>query len=212
VHDDLPAMDDDDLRRGKPSCHIAFDEATAILAGDALQTLAFEVITKAPIEAEKRLQMISILAHASGAQGMVAGQMLDIQATQQLLSQEQLETLQQLKTGALITASIELGQCASNDVSATEQASLQKISQSLGLLFQIQDDILDVEGDTDTMGKQQGSDQAKAKSTYPALLGMAAAKSLHRDLYTSIIESLSQFDRDTETLSQLVHFVADRQH
>lgn len=214
IHDDLPAMDDDDLRRGKPTCHIAFDEATAILAGDALQTLAFETLAadNLSLSAQTQLQMVAVLAKASGEKGMVAGQCVDMQATGKGLSLEQLETMHSLKTGALIQASVRLGALASNKVTDTTLAALDQYAKCVGLAFQVQDDILDVEGDTQTLGKPQGSDLDQAKSTYPALIGLDASKQKLQLLHQQALQALEVFDHNADLLRQLADFVVARNH
>ena len=178
VHDDLPAMDDDDLRRGRPTCHIVYGEAQAILAGDALQTLAFELIAKHKFKCstEAQLKMIAALAHASGLQGMVAGQGRDIAATDKVITVDELERIHKLKTGALINCAITLGALCAPNTSQQTLDNLSTFGYAIGLAFQVHDDILDVEGDTLTLGKPQGSDIAANKATYPALLGMLGAK------------------------------------
>ena len=175
VHDDLPAMDDDALRRGKPTVHVAFDEATAILAGDALQTQAFSLLAEAPVSAELRVAWLRSLASASGVSGMCGGQALDVDATGQLQSLAQLERMHALKTGALIRASVRMGALAGTVDEGTLQV-LDGFAQALGLAFQVRDDILDVESSSEALGKTAGKDAAQAKSTYPALLGMEGAK------------------------------------
>jgi len=215
IHDDLPAMDDDDLRRGQPSCHIAFDEATAILAGDALQALAFELLAKAygpKISAEQCLAMVSCLAQASGANGMVAGQMLDMAAAHDAVNLAQLERLHQLKTGALIVASVELGALSSSHVSASQLEGLRTYGQAIGLAFQVQDDILDIESDTATLGKAQGSDVTNDKSTYPTLLGMTAAKQKLTQLHHQAITSVNEFGTAAKPLVWLADFIVTRKH
>ncbi len=182
VHDDLPAMDDDDLRRGRPTCHRAYDEATAILAGDALQTLAFAALARAPmLDAEQRLRMIDTLSAASGTQGMAGGQAIDLAAVGHTLAIEELETMHRMKTGALITASVQLGALAAYADEDT-QHRLQQYAQAIGLAFQVQDDILDVTASTQTLGKSQGKDAANAKPTYVSLLGLDGAREHARQL------------------------------
>ena len=181
VHDDLPAMDDDALRRGRPTVHIAFDEATAILAGDALQALAFSVLAEAPVEAALRVAWLQTLAEATGARGMCGGQALDMAATGALLTLPELERLHALKTGALIRAAVRMGALAGGADDGT-LARLDDYAAALGLAFQIRDDILDVEGSSAQLGKTAGKDQSQAKSTYPALLGMARSKALLGEL------------------------------
>ncbi len=215
VHDDLPAMDDDDLRRGRPTCHKAFDEATAILAGDALQALAFEVLAKDEnmnCDADTRLQMIKLLADASGSIGMAGGQAIDLAAVGQQLNLEQLENMHQLKTGALIRASVLLGAMASPDTSETQLQQLSEYAHYVGLAFQIQDDILDVTGDTETLGKPQGSDEQQNKPTYPALLGLDGAKERALDCHQKALQALSDFDSAADTLRHLSAFIVERRH
>ena len=215
IHDDLPAMDDDALRRGQPSCHVAFDEATAILAGDALQALAFELLVKAhgpQISAEQCLAMVACLAQASGAKGMVAGQMLDMAAVHDAVNLAQLERLHSLKTGALIVASVEIGALSQNHVSTKQIDFLRTYAQAIGLAFQVQDDILDIESDTATLGKAQGSDMINDKSTYPALLGMTAAKARLMELHQQAKESVTEFGAAAQPLVWLADFIVTRKH
>ena len=215
IHDDLPAMDDDALRRGQPSCHIAFDEATAILAGDALQALAFELLASAQgphMSAQQCLAMVICLAQAAGAEGMVAGQMLDMAAAHDAVSLAQLERLHSLKTGALIVASIEIGALAQGQVSDEQRLHLRSYGQAIGLAFQVQDDILDIEGETFTLGKAQGSDLMNDKSTYPALLGMTAAKQRLLELHQQAQESVAEFGAAAQPLVWLADFIVTRKH
>jgi farnesyl diphosphate synthase/geranylgeranyl diphosphate synthase type II len=179
VHDDLPAMDDDDLRRGRATCHRAFDEATAILTGDALQARAFEVLAQAPsfISADARIEMLRVLADGIGTRGMAGGQAIDLAAVKQGLTESALECMHRQKTGALIRASVELGAISAGLVDAAERAALREFGAEIGLAFQIQDDILDVEGNTDALGKRAGADAARVKPTYPSVLGLEAARS-----------------------------------
>ena len=215
VHDDLPAMDDDDLRRGKPTCHIAFDEATAILAGDALQTLAFDILSERPlpqVEAATQLKIISELAKASGLVGMCGGQALDLSATGKSITVQELEQIHKLKTGALLVSAITMGAlCAKG----TSQATLQHLAEfghKIGLAFQVHDDILDIEGDTITLGKPQGSDVEANKSTYPAFMGLQGAKNLTQSLYQEALVSLSKIPADTTKLEELAHYIISRDH
>jgi geranylgeranyl pyrophosphate synthase len=183
VHDDLPAMDDDDLRRGKPSCHRAFGDAHAILAGDALQSLAFQILAQnksQDTDAATRLQMIRTLAQASGSRGMAGGQAIDLAATGQQLNIAELEDMHIHKTGALIRASVVLGAMCGNDVDSVQLGRLDHYAKCIGLAFQIRDDILDVEGVTETLGKHTGMDQHREKSTYPAIIGLDAARECRR--------------------------------
>ena len=215
IHDDLPAMDDDALRRGQPSCHMAFDEATAILAGDALQALAFELVAQAhgpQLNAEQCIAMVASLAKAAGAKGMVAGQMLDMAAEKDAVNLKQLENLHCLKTGALIVASVEMGALAQAQVDETQLDSLREYAQAIGLAFQVQDDILDIESDTQTLGKAQGSDVLNDKSTYPSLLGMPAAKQRLNDLHQQAIKAVSEFGDRAQPLTWLADFIVTRKH
>ena len=183
IHDDLPAMDDDDLRRGRPTCHRAFDDATAILAGDALQTLAFQALAEATgLDARIRIAMVEQLARASGSRGMVGGQALDLEAEGKALDVARLEHIHIHKTGALIRASVQMGILAHGSLDADRAERLDRYAKCLGLAFQIQDDVLDVEGDTALIGKTAGRDQALDKATYPALVGLAEAKEMAADL------------------------------
>lgn len=220
IHDDLPAMDDDALRRGKPTCHIAFDEATAILAGDALQPLAFELLSQpSSLPAKTQLEMVRILAQASGDSGMVAGQMFDIDAEGQQLTLIQLEQMHRLKTGALINAAVQLGALASGNSDSASLEALGDYAAAIGLAFQVQDDILDIESDTQTLGKTQGADLARDKSTYPALLGLEAAKAKAADLHQQALDALQRMppraphnEQNTELLRQLADYIIARNH
>lgn len=213
VHDDLPAMDDDDLRRGQPTTHIAFDEACAILAGDALQSLAFEVLGSDagnPADAALRLRMLATLSRAAGPAGMVGGQAIDLAAVGIKIDQQALERMHRHKTGALIEASVVLGAMASGKASATQLTALQQYAQAIGLAFQVQDDILDVESDTATLGKTQGKDEANDKPTYPSLLGLEAAKTYALELRDQALAALRDFDERAEPLRQLAEFIVAR--
>lgn len=214
VHDDLPAMDDDDLRRGKPTCHIAYDEATAILAGDALQCLAFEVLARSPLEqsADTRLRLIQLLATNSGTQGMAGGQALDLAAEGQSLTLEQLETIHHHKTGCLIRASVTMGALTCPKVTQQQLEALDQYAQAIGLAFQVQDDILDVIGETEQLGKQQGADQALAKATYPSLLGLEQAQHLARELCDKAIAALNDFGDAAAPLQALARYIVSRTH
>ncbi len=213
IHDDLPAMDDDDLRRGVPTVHKAFDEATAILAGDALQAMAFQLVATAPtlsVPAETRLQMLAILSMAAGYQGMVAGQAIDFAATGKDIDIQQLETMHSLKTGALIAASVQLGALCNPEVNATQLTALQTYANSIGLAFQVQDDILDVTSDTITLGKQQGADQALNKPTYVSLLGLEGAQRKAQELLAQAEASLGQFNADADALRHIARYIVAR--
>lgn len=213
IHDDLPAMDDDKLRRGKPTCHIAFDEATAILAGDALQTLAFEVLVNGNnhhTTERNKLEMIRTLAKSSGASGMVAGQAIDLGSVGRQLDLDQLIHMHNCKTGALITASVTLGALCTNDATSEQLGALNRYAIHIGLAFQIKDDILDVEGDTQTLGKQQGADEALDKPTYTSILGLDQARIEARKQHQAAIDALAIFGSEADYLRQLADFVIGR--
>ncbi|MFH6600530.1 polyprenyl synthetase family protein [Ectopseudomonas khazarica] len=213
VHDDLPAMDDDDLRRGQPTTHKAFDEATAILAGDGLQSLAFEVLAdrrRNPQDPEVRLQMLSALGGAAGPAGMVGGQAIDLGSVGQKLDREALETMHRHKTGALIEASVLLGALASGKADDLSLKALLQYARAIGLAFQVQDDILDVESDTATLGKTQGKDEAHDKPTYPALLGLDAAKDYALELRDQALHVLRAFGNSAEPLRELARYIVER--
>ena len=221
IHDDLPAMDNDDLRRGKPTCHIKFDEATAILAGDALQTLAFEVLSKIPADqlpAVNCLAMVNTLAHASGSSGMAGGQAIDLASVGQALTLPELEQMHLNKTAALIRAAVKLAAlCDSTESLAQEDQQLtinhlDIFAKNMGLAFQIRDDILDVEGETATLGKTQGADSALNKPTYPSLLGMEAAKKLAVQCHEQAISSLNCLNGDIGQLNWLANYVILRKY
>ena len=214
VHDDLPAMDDDDLRRGKPTCHIAFDEATAILAGDGLLTAAFDVLANAPHQNDvQRLKLIRLLSAGAGGAGMVAGQCIDLGNVGKQMSLEQLETMHRHKTGALIRAAVQMGAVvASEQPDAAITQALEIYANAIGLAFQVWDDILDIEGDTATLGKQQGADLALNKPTYPALLGMEGARTKAQDLIATAHAALQQVSGDTRVLAQLADYIISRDH
>ena len=213
IHDDLPAMDDDGLRRGKATCHIAYDEATAILAGDGLQALAFlqlaELEGVAPATVVK---LIAQLAKWAGCDGMVAGQAIDIAATGQQLNLDQLKQMHRLKTGALMEASVMLAAQASGNASKQQLLALQNFSQTLGLAFQIQDDLLDIESDTAQLGKPQGSDIASGKVTYPQLLGVEEARQAAHQAHSKALASLESFDQRADPLRALANFVVTRNY
>lgn len=209
VHDDLPAMDDDDLRRGRPTVHIAFDVATAILAGDALQALAFSVLADAPLDADIRIALVRELAGASGAAGMCAGQAQDMAATGQTLDLQTLEILHSLKTGALIRAAVRMGALSAR-ASRASLLALDAYADALGLAFQIRDDILDVEGDASQLGKTAGKDEAQGKSTYPGLLGMARSKQRLDELSMKMRNALEPFGPGADPLRALAEFAVAR--
>ena len=215
IHDDLPAMDDDDLRRGKATCHIAYDEATAILTGDALQALAFELLANDPtikVDAESRLKMITTLTKASGSQGMVGGQAIDLESVGTQLTLPELENMHIHKTGALIRASVNMAALAKSDIDPVIAKKLDHYAKCIGLSFQVKDDILDEESDTATLGKTQGKDQENDKPTYPALLGLAGAKQKAQELHEQAIESLSGFGSEADLLRDLSLYIIQRDH
>jgi len=216
IHDDLPAMDNDELRRGKPTSHIQFNEATAILAGDALQPLAFYILshdTDMVSDAGLRLKMVETLALASGSRGMAGGQAMDLAAegTSQTMNLIELENMHIHKTGALIRASVKLGALSQPGIENAQLDKLDHFANCMGLAFQIRDDILDVEGDTETLGKPQGSDEARNKATYPALLGMAEAKHRADELHQEAIESLADWGEAAQPLRDLAGYIIHRQ-
>jgi len=215
VHDDLPAMDDDDLRRGRPTCHRAFDEATAILVGDALQALAFGLLAETAIPnvpARTQLQMLGTLARAIGTSGMAGGQALDLAAVGQKLDTPAIENMHARKTGALIEASVLLGAYAADLTSGTELDLLRRYGADIGLAFQIQDDILDVEGATEDLGKKAGGDAAKNKPTYPSTAGLAASRGRAAALVDRAIAGLAPLGARSQALVELARFVIDRAH
>lgn len=216
IHDDLPAMDNDDLRRGQPTCHVKFGVANAILAGDALQTLAFSILAEASmpdVTDKDRLAMIAELARASGVAGMCGGQALDLEAEARQISLEDLEQIHRHKTGALIRAAVRLGAHAAGAPGRAALPLLDRYAEAIGLAFQVQDDILDVIGDTATIGKRQGSDQQLGKSTYPALLGLECAQTKAMDLYqeaVSALDALSAQSYNIAPLQALACFIIQR--
>ena len=209
VHDDLPAMDDDNLRRGQPTVHVAFDEATAILAGDALQSLAFDVVAAAPLVPERRVAMLAELARASGTAGMCGGQALDIDATGEAVSLADLEQMHALKTGALLRASVRLGALAAGASQPSLQA-LDRYADALGLAFQIRDDLLDIEGDSTSLGKTAGKDAAQNKATFPALIGVEGSRSRLQALSAVMTDALATLDANSEALAALGQLAIDR--
>jgi geranylgeranyl pyrophosphate synthase len=210
VHDDLPAMDDDDLRRGQPSCHKAFDEATAILTGDALQARAFELLADADEFSDmQRVRLIKTLAAASGLQGMVGGQAIDIAAVDRELSLEQLKAMHALKTGALIRAALAMGGIAAN-LGTDQLAALNAYGTHIGLAFQVVDDILDVEGDTQTLGKTRGKDGEANKPTYVKLMGLEEARREAQRLLGEALAALEGFGESADYLRDLARFIVKR--
>ncbi len=213
VHDDLPAMDDDDLRRGRPTCHRAFDEATAILVGDALQALAFAVLANEPmaaVSAPARLEMIRLLARATGTGGMAGGQAVDLAAVGRTLTVAALEDMHRRKTGALIQCSVLLGALAAGVAAGPQLAALAHFGAEIGLAFQIQDDILDVAGDALLLGKSTGADAAHSKPTYPSTVGLTAARARAAALRDAAIAALAPLGARAAALAQLADFVVER--
>jgi geranylgeranyl diphosphate synthase type II len=213
IHDDLPAMDDDDLRRGKPTCHVAFDEATAILAGDALLTLAFQVLSSVRVTSENQasgwLKVIQMISTAAGYQGMIRGQMLDMAAEGQHLTVDELKSMHALKTGALIEASLHCGALLA-DARGHQMETLNVYARNIGLAFQVTDDILNVEGNPNEMGKAVGTDQLRGKNTYPAILGIDSSRRFAETLVDEALEALEVFDIRAEPLRALATYVIER--
>lgn len=209
VHDDLPAMDDDDLRRGKPTCHIAYDEPTAILVGDGLQAFAFELISQLSLEPKVALTLTRVLAQAAGNFGMVGGQMIDLQAVNRSISLSELEYMHRLKTGAMIEASVLMPAIAAGVDQATQKA-LANYAAAIGLAFQVHDDVLDIESDTATLGKAQGSDLKQNKPTYPALMGLDNAKQKAQDLINEAHLELERTGVACQRLHELADFITRR--
>jgi len=215
VHDDLPAMDDDDLRRGQPTCHIKFDEATAILAGDALQALAFTILANnedSAISAAEKLRMVKVLGDASGSAGMAVGQAIDLESVNESLTIEQLENMHRHKTGALIRASVVMAGLAAEFPSTELMERLDNFASAIGLCFQIVDDILDVVADTDTLGKQQGADIALNKPTYPALLGLDGAREHAAAMHQCALSELEGLGPQFDELRQVANYITKRGH
>ncbi|KYN84823.1 geranyl transferase [Vibrio cidicii] len=215
IHDDLPAMDDDELRRGQPTCHIKFDEATAILTGDALQTLAFSILAEGSLSAQgesQRVRMVQALAEASGAQGMCVGQALDLAAENRLVSLEELEEIHRNKTGALMRCAVRLGALAAGEKGRDILPQLDQYAAAVGLAFQVQDDILDIISDTETLGKPQGSDQELNKSTYPALLGLDGAIEKAHTLLQEALQALDAIPYNTQLLEEFARYVVERKN
>ena len=213
IHDDLPSMDNDDIRRGQPTCHVAFDEATAILAGDALLTLAFEVLSSTGFVQDNHVRnwmnVIHTIATAAGYKGMIEGQMQDMAGEGHLLCLEDLENMHALKTGTLIEASVTVGAILGKG-SPDQIQQLKTYSKNIGLAFQVTDDLLDVEGDPNVMGKDAGSDQARSKSTYPALLGIEQSKQFAKKLVNNALKALDYFDNKAHPLRAIAYYIVDR--
>lgn len=215
LHDDLPAMDDDDLRRGKPTCHKAFDEATAILAGDSLQTLAFDILANHNFSEAikpKQIKLIQKLISASGYQGMCGGQALDLAATNKKINLEQLETLHSLKTGALLEASVSMAAECAQQLSEQDKQTLKEYAQYIGLAYQVQDDIIDITSTQEQLGKPSGSDLASNKSTYPALLGLQGAQQKAENLFQQALQALARLPYNTQSLAEFATFIVKRSY
>lgn len=213
IHDDLPAMDDDALRRGKPTCHVAFDEATAILAGDALLTLAFQTLSAVglsnPAQAAKWLHVIQLISYAAGYCGMIQGQMLDVTSEGRQLPLSELKFMHRLKTGALIEASLSSG-AVLGGLNSNRISLLESYAQNIGLAFQVADDILNVEGDPQLMGKAVGTDKLRHKSTYPSLLGLKKSKDFAGKLVENALQALETFDEKAEPLRAIAKYIIER--
>jgi len=213
IHDDLPAIDNDVLRRGKPTCHVAFDEATAILAGDALLTLAFQTLSSVefdnPKQAATWLRVIELISHAAGYCGMIQGQMIDIGSEGSRLTLADLQSMHRLKTGALIEASLSSG-AVIGGLDANRIKMLEIYAQNIGLAFQVTDDILNVEGDPEMMGKAVGTDKLRNKATYPSLLGIQESKKFAKELIKNALEALASFDKKAEPLRAIANYIVAR--
>ena len=215
IHDDLPAMDDDELRRGRPTCHVEFDEATAILAGDALQALAFYILSHDPKmtdDASARLQMIEKLSLFSGSRGMAGGQAIDLAAVGNTLNIAELETMHIHKTGALIRTCIQLAALSADNLDDERFKALDSYAKCIGLSFQVQDDILDVTGDTETLGKPQGSDSALNKPTFPSIIGLEASQEKAQELHKNAIQALSIFGEEADILRYISGWFVERKN
>ena len=215
VHDDLPAMDDDDLRRGHPTCHIKFNEATAILAGDALQTLAFSILAEQPLSRygdKKRATLIASLAKASGYLGMCGGQAIDLASTGHTITLDQLKQLHRLKTGALLTACVDMACKASEAITPDSHRLLCEFAELIGLAFQVQDDILDLTASTETLGKPNGSDVALGKNTFPSLLGLEPSRQELAKLHQQALQALDALPYNTDYLVAFTDLMVNRDH
>jgi farnesyl diphosphate synthase len=211
VHDDLPCMDDDVLRRGRPTCHVEYDEPTALLVGDSLQTQAFELLASQPLgDARQQLEMLALLAHASGSRGMAGGQAIDLASVGKPLTQPELELMHALKTGALIRAAVLLGALAGKPLTAEEREQLDRFAKRAGLLFQVVDDILDCTASTATLGKTAGKDEAADKPTYVSLLGLDGARRYAEELRADALAALAVFGERAGRLTQLADFICHR--
>ena len=215
IHDDLPAMDDDDLRRGRPTCHIEFDEATAILAGDALQALAFYILShdkQMTPNCSARLKMVEQLSLFSGSRGMAGGQAIDLASVGELLNIAELETMHIHKTGALIRTCIQMAALSAENLSDEKFNALDCYAKAIGLSFQVQDDILDVTGNTETLGKPQGSDIKHNKPTFPSIIGLQASREKAQELHAKALQSLSIFGEEADILRYISAWFVERTH
>ena len=212
VHDDMPCMDDDDLRRGKPSCHKQFDDATALLVGDALQSLAFQILSPSGLHADsgKQLEMVQLLASASGSRGMAGGQAIDLESVGKTLNQTELEYMHIQKTGALIRVSALLGAYSADEVDFEKVRAVDAYAQSIGLAFQVVDDILDAEADTSTLGKTAGKDAEANKPTYVTILGLKRAKEMAEELHANALEAVQVYGAEAQRLVQLAQYITHR--
>ena len=212
VHDDMPIMDDDDIRRGRPTCHKAYDDATALLVGDALQSLAFETLCDDQIAPTTQARMVKTLAQAAGAFGMAGGQAIDLESVGKTLDLDALQTMHQLKTGALIRAAVAMGTQASDSCDETVADYLDRYAAAIGLAFQVQDDVLDVTADTHTLGKTQGADIALNKPTYPALLGLERAREKAAHLIAEAVSAVESLSINDRALVAIADYVIKRAH
>jgi farnesyl diphosphate synthase len=214
THDDLPCMDDDDLRRGKPTCHVAYDEATALLVGDALQSLAFEVLAHpgAAAEATVQIEMLRLLARASGSCGMAGGQAVDLAATGRSLDLAELEFMHIHKTGALIQAAVLLGAMAGGALDDATRAGLERYARCIGLAFQVMDDVLDAETDTATLGKTAGKDAAQGKATYLTLMNVKEARVYAHELLDDALAAILPFGPKSQRLAEIARFIVERNY
>lgn len=214
IHDDLPAIDNDDMRRGQLTCHIKFDEAAAILCGDALLNLAFEILSDAGLDAPASqsrtwLQVIDIIGKASGCNGMIEGQVRDIVSEGRKLNRSELQTIHELKTGALIRASVRIGAILGGG-SENQVTQLDSYAKNIGLAFQVVDDILNITGDPKKLGKAVGTDAVRQKNTYPALMGLEASQKYAATLIDSALQALSIFDNNADPLREIAHYIVER--
>jgi farnesyl diphosphate synthase len=212
IHDDLPCMDDDVLRRGKPTCHVEFDEATALLAGDALQALAFQLVSEYRLSdsADEQLKLIGLFAHACGSRGMAGGQAVDLANVGKAITLPELEYMHILKTGALIRASVLMGAACGTTLTETQRAGLDHYAKCVGLAFQVVDDILDEEASTEALGKTAGKDKEQGKPTYVSLMGMGPAKTFAQELLADALSALKDFDGRANRLRELAEFIVKR--